>query len=166
MPVDITRMSTINSTLLGNTTSTSSDSSSSSSSSSTSSSATSSAYDLKPSDFITMMVTQLENQDPTQPTSNQDLLAQMSQIGQLQSSDDLQTTMQSVTLQTQVGSAATLIGKSVTGLDANNAPISGVVNSVAVAGGAVTLKLDDGSSMDLDQLSTIATSTSTATTGS
>ena len=82
-----------------------------------------------------MMVTQLQNQDPTQPTSNQDLLAQMSQIGQLQSSDDLQTTMASVTMQSQVGSASNLIGKSVTGLDANNDPISGVVNSVAVSSG-------------------------------
>ena len=160
-------MSTINSnltsSLLG---SGSSASSSSSGSSSSSSSATSSAYNLTPGDFIQMMVTQLQNQDPTQPTSNQDLLAQMSQIGQLQSSDDLQTTMQSVTLQTQVGSASTLIGKSVTGLDANNSPISGVVNSVAVASGSVTLKLDDGSSMDLDQLSTIGNTSTSSTTGS
>ncbi len=101
------------------------------------------------------MVTQLQNQDPTQPTSNQDLLSQMSQIGQLESSTQLQTTMQSVTLQSQVGSASSLIGKKVTGIDSANNSISGTVNSVSVAGGSVSLKLDSGSSVALSGLATI-----------
>ena len=50
-------------------------------------------FSLKTADFIKMMVTQLQNQDPTDPVKNQDLLAQMSQIGQLQSSQDLQTSL-------------------------------------------------------------------------
>jgi flagellar basal-body rod modification protein FlgD len=112
-------------------------------------------YNLQPSDFIKLMVTQLQNQDPTQPTSNQDLLAQMSQIGQLESSNQLQTTMQSVTLQTQVGSASALIGKSVSGIDSANNAITGVVNSVSVAGGSVSLNLADGSSLALTGLSSI-----------
>jgi flagellar basal-body rod modification protein FlgD len=129
-------------------------------------------YNLQPSDFIKLMVTQLQNQDPTQPTSNQDLLAQMSQIGQLESSDQLQTTMQSVTLQTQVGSASALIGKTVTGIDSSNNSVSGVVNSVSVAGGNVSLNLDSGDSLALTGLSSItgnagaATTTATTPTGS
>src|SRR3954468_11276352 len=90
-------------------------------------------YDLKPKDFIKMMITQLQNQDPMEPAKNEQLLAQMSQIGQLESSTQLQTSLKSVTLQTQIGSASALIGKSVQGLDDNNAPIDGVVNSVKVA---------------------------------
>jgi flagellar basal-body rod modification protein FlgD len=141
-------------------------SSSSNSSSGTAASAAN-PYNLQPADFIQLMVTQLQNQDPTQPTSNQDLLAQMSQIGQLESSDQLQTTMQSVTLQTQVGSASALIGKSVSGIDSSNNTISGVVNSVSVAGGNVSLNLDSGASMALTGLSSItSTASTTATTGS
>lgn len=92
----------------------------------------------------------------------------MSQIGQLQSSTDLQATLGKVSLQTEVGSASSLIGKSVAGLDANNKPINGTVNSVQVAGGNVSLQLDNGSSMSLDQLSTISpgSTTTTSTTGS
>ena len=120
-----------------------------SSSGSSSTASASNPYNLTPENFIQLMVTQLKNQDPTQPTSNQDLLAQMSQIGQLESSTELQSTMKSVTLQTQVGSASSLIGKSVSGIDANNNSITGVVNSVSVAGGNVSLNLDSGSTLAL-----------------
>jgi flagellar basal-body rod modification protein FlgD len=130
-------------------------SSSSNSSTGTTAASSDNPYSLKPSDFIQLMVTQLQHQDPTQPTSNQDLLAQMSQIGQLESSTQLQTTMASVTMQTQVGSASALIGKNVTGIDSSNTPVSGVVNSVSVAGGNVSLNLADGSSLALSGLSSI-----------
>ena len=36
---------------------------------------------LQPMDFINLMVTQLQQQDPTKPADNSQLLAQMSQIG-------------------------------------------------------------------------------------
>jgi flagellar basal-body rod modification protein FlgD len=139
--------------------------SSNSSSGSTAASAAN-PYNMTPQDFIQLMVTQLQNQDPTQPTSNQDLLSQMSDIGQLESSTSLQTTMQSVTLQTQVGSASALIGKTVTGIDSSNNSSSGVVNSVSVAGGTVSLNLDSGDTLPLTGLSSITgTAVSGTTTG-
>jgi flagellar basal-body rod modification protein FlgD len=131
---------------------------------SSTSSPASNPYNLQPGDFIKMMVTQLQNQDPMQPASNSELLAQMSQIGQLQSADELQTTLKSVTLQTQIGSASALIGKSVQGLDTNGNPISGVVNSVAVSGGNVALQLDTGMSLGLSSVTSIGPAPS-ATTG-
>ncbi len=135
-----------------------------SSSSSASASATN-PYNLQPEDFIQLMVTQLENQDPTQPVSNQDLLSQMSNIGQLQSSTQMTSTLQSMQLQTQLGASSSLIGKSVTGIDTSNNNVSGVVNSVQVAGGNVTLQLDSGASLPLTGVATIqATPGSTATT--
>jgi flagellar basal-body rod modification protein FlgD len=135
------------------------------STSSTSSSPSSTdPYNLQPADFIKMMVTQLQNQDPMQPASNSELLAQMSQIGQLQSADELQTTLKSVTLQTQIGSASALIGKSVQGLDTNGNPISGVVNSVQVSGGNVALQLDTGTSLGLSSVTSIGPAP-TATAG-
>ena len=92
------------------------------------------------------MVTQLQNQDPTNPTSSSDLLAQMSQIGQLQSSTTLQTTLQSFGLQTSLSSASSMIGKTVQGLDPNGVPLGGVVTSVQVQAGNVSLSLDSGQS--------------------
>jgi flagellar basal-body rod modification protein FlgD len=102
-----------------------------------------------------MMVTQLENQDPLNPTDSQTLLAQESSIGQLEAATDTQTTMQSLTLQTQIGSASNLIGKGVTGIDANNNSVSGTVSSVQVSSGSVNLQLDNGSSLSLSNVASI-----------
>jgi flagellar basal-body rod modification protein FlgD len=122
----------------------------------TPSSSTSDPYNLNPADFINMMVTQLENQDPTQPMSNSDLLQQISQIGQLESSDSLQTTMQGMQLQTNLGSGAALMGKSVQGTDVNSNPVSGIVNSLQVSGSTVTLQLDSGASLPLNNVTEVA----------
>src|SRR5438132_14093234 len=92
---------------------------------------------LKPADFIKMMVTQLQNQDPLQPAKNEELLAQMSQIGQLESSTELQTSLKSMVLQNNIGAAGNLIGKMVQGLDDSGKQTKGLVNSVRVIEGDV-----------------------------
>src|SRR3954462_13082133 len=81
-------------------------------------------FELKTEDFIKMMITQLQNQDPMEPAKNQELLAQMSQIGQLQSATTLQESLKGMVTQNQIGSAAALIGKNVQGLDGNDDPVA------------------------------------------
>src|SRR5437016_5602633 len=88
----------------------------------------------------------------------------MSQIGQLQSSDQLQTSLQSFGLQTSISSASSMIGKSVEGIDENNAAVSGVVTSVQVASGNVSLELDNGKSMALSNVRSIAPGPNSAAT--
>jgi len=110
-----------------------------------------------------MMVTQLQNQDPLQPTSNQDLLAQMSQIGQLQSQTQLTTSLQSMVLQNSLGAAGNLIGKMVQGQDDTGAQISGLVNSVHVENNSVFLELDNGSSLDMSKVTSIANGPASST---
>src|SRR5947208_12291940 len=87
---------------------------------------------LKPADFIKRMITQLQNQDPLQPAKNEELLAQMSQIGQLQSSTELQASLKSLVLQNNIGSAGNLIGRMVQGLDDRGSKVKGLVNSIKV----------------------------------
>ncbi|HZL35962.1 MAG TPA: flagellar hook capping FlgD N-terminal domain-containing protein [Tepidisphaeraceae bacterium] len=111
---------------------------------------------MTPSDFLNLMVTQLQNQDPTQPTSSADLLAQMSQIGQMQSATSMQTAMQGITLQNSIGAASSLIGKTVQGMDAQNNTISGMVNSVKVLNNGVSLELDNGQELDIARVTNIA----------
>jgi flagellar basal-body rod modification protein FlgD len=138
--------------------------------SSTSNTATSanSFNSLTPSDFVNMMVTQLENQDPLDPTNSQDILQQMSSIGQLQSSDQLQTTLTGLTFQNQIGAATSLIGKTVQGIDANNNNVTGTVSSVTinqvpaaqsptgVATQTVSLNLNSGGVLPLANVTAIA----------
>jgi len=113
-------------------------------------------FDLKAQDFINMMVTQLQNQDPTKPADNGQLLAQMSQIGQLQSNTTLTESIKSLVLQSQIGSAGNLIGKNVSGVDDQANPIKGVVNSVKVQSDGVVLELDNGNKLSLDKVTDIA----------
>src|SRR5437660_12646764 len=103
-----------------------------SSSTSASTTHTLKSKDLTASDFINLMVKQLQNQDPLQPTDSSQLLSQMSQIGQLQSTMNLQSSLQTMVLQNQIGAAGNLIGKAVQGLDPQGNPLQGVVNSVKV----------------------------------
>src|SRR5688572_15798862 len=113
---------------------------------------------LKTEDFIKMMITQLQNQDPLEPAKNQELLAQMSQIGQLESATSLQESLKGLVLQNSIGSASSLIGKTVEGLDANNDDVTGLVNSIRVSGDKVHLELDNGKTLELGRVTSITES--------
>ena len=119
-------------------------------------------FELQTEDFIKMMVTQLQNQDPMEPAKNQELLAQMSQIGQLQSATTLQESLKGMVTQNQIGSAAALIGKNVEGLDGNDDPVTGLVTSVRVEADGVSLELDNGKRLPLTRVTSIAKDTSAA----
>src|SRR3954449_5776218 len=121
--------------------------------------------ELKTEDFIKMMVTQLQNQDPLEPAKNQELLAQMSQIGQLQSANSLQDSLKGMVLQNQIGSASSLIGKTVKGLDSGDDPVSGLVYSVKVGSDGVSLELDNGKSLLLSRVTEISPKTNLASGG-
>ena|SRR5688572_15525942 len=116
-------------------------------------------FELKTEDFIKMMITQLQNQDPMEPAKNQELLAQMSQIGQLQSATSLQESLKGIVQQNQIGAAAALIGKNVQGLDTNDDPIGGIVTSVKVGADGVNLELDNGTSLPITRVTAIASQT-------
>jgi flagellar basal-body rod modification protein FlgD len=111
---------------------------------------------LKAEDFINMMVTQLQNQDPLEPAKNSELLAQMSQIGQLQTATAMQDTLKGLVLQNSLGSAGNLIGKMVEGLDDNGEAMDGLVTAVRVEKDEVMLELDNGKSLKLARVTSIS----------
>lgn len=111
---------------------------------------------LKVEDFINLMVTQLQNQDPMSPASNSELLQQMSQIGQLQSQQTLQTSLKDLVLQNNIGGASNLIGKRVEGLDSSSgSTIGGTVEGLSVSKGSVVLKLDSGLTLPIANVTSI-----------
>ena len=112
---------------------------------------------LKTEDFIKMMITQLQHQDPLEPAKNQELLAQMSQIGQLQSQTLLQESLQGLVLQQNLGAAGNLIGKVVDGVDDAGEQARGLVTSVRVENKQVLLELDNGKRLSLGKVTGIAT---------
>jgi flagellar basal-body rod modification protein FlgD len=119
---------------------------------------------LTANDFIQFLVTELQNQDPMDPTDSNQMLSQMSQIGQLESSDDLQTSLTGMVQQNQVSAASNMIGKYVEGTDQNSNPLTGIVSAVQVTSSGVNLTLTSGSTMPMANVTTI-TNAPTTTTG-
>lgn len=90
---------------------------------------------LDMSDFLHLLVTQLENQDPLNPQDDKDFIAQMAQFSSLQGVQDLGRTADRL-------QSAALLGKTVqatVSASGVSMPISGVVSSVSFNGQGVTL---------------------------
>ena len=74
------------------------------------------AEDLGVSDFLTLMLTQIKNQDPFDPMQNGDFIAQLAQFGTVSGIDKLQTSFSSFSesmFSNQALEAASLIGRNV-----------------------------------------------------
>ncbi|OQX20194.1 MAG: hypothetical protein BWK76_02270 [Desulfobulbaceae bacterium A2] len=94
----------------------SSTSSTSSSSSSSSGSNSSSSVTLGKEEFLTLLVAQLQNQDPLNPSDPTEFTAQLAQFGQLEQMMNLNTSMESLITaeaNSQILSTFSLIGKEV-----------------------------------------------------
>jgi flagellar basal-body rod modification protein FlgD len=107
--------------------------------------------------FLTLLTTQLKNQDPTTPLDTNQFTSQITQMTgveqQLLSNKLLQ---QLVTQQTGVGAAANLIGDTVTapGATASAAAISGTVTAVSQTNGATMLTVG-GNQVALSALTSV-----------
>jgi len=91
------------------------------------------------SDFIRMMVAQLENQDPMDPMSNTEMLQQISQMRSITSNDRLTSSIESLSLGQALSTASSLIGKTVTGVNTLNQSITGKVEKVTIENGEARL---------------------------
>ena len=91
------------------------------------------------SDFINLMVTELQNQDPTEPMDNSEILNQMSQIREISSNDRLSETLDAVLLGQNMATASNLIGQTVNALSDAAEKIAGTVDRVSIEDGVAKL---------------------------
>ncbi len=110
-----------------------------------SSDANSKINDLKLDDFLKLMISEMQNQDPLHPMENTEVLQQMSQIRSISATSELDTTLHAVLLGQNVSSAASLIGKQVSALTSTGDPVQGQVDSVSIANDDVQLHIGDQS---------------------
>lgn len=115
--------------------------------------------ELSSEEFIQILITELQNQDPFNPNDTSAMLEQISSIRNIESQMDLQTSMEQLVQQNQVASAGGMIGKYVEGHNASNNVVGGVVTSVRVSGDDIILELDSGHSMNMDRVLTISDAT-------
>lgn len=119
--------------------STSSVGSSSSASNSTAAALSNAFNNLKPQDFINMMIAELKNQDPTSPMDSSQILNELTQIGSMSTTAQLQQVLQSQSVGANLSAASALIGKGIEGLDTNGKQAQGLVSGVVVNNGTPQL---------------------------
>ncbi len=91
---------------------------------------------LKTEDFVRLLVTQLQNQNPLDPLKDNELLQQVSSINSLSANQSLVDTLQSFGLNQSVGAASNLIGRDVTA-KIGKSTVTGTVDKVVVEDGKV-----------------------------
>ncbi len=100
---------------------------------------------LTSEDFLKMMVAELQNQDPMNPTDNSQILQQISQIDAIQSNTQLNSTLQTVQLGQNIATASALIGTTVVGSDSSGNAVSGMVSSASINNGQAQLQIGSSS---------------------
>jgi flagellar basal-body rod modification protein FlgD len=97
-------------------------------------------------DFLKILMTQLQNQDPLNPMQDQDFISQMATFSSLEQMTNLNTSMDNFVksaAQNQFMQASSMIGKTVTYLDNQDNEMTAVVKSVLFKDGSTSFQLND-----------------------
>lgn len=88
--------------------------------------------DVDLDEFLGLLITELQNQDPLNPMDNAQMLDQISQIREIGSTNQLTETLSTLAVGQELSMASNLIGKQVAALDSNADSVEGVVDRVSV----------------------------------
>jgi flagellar basal-body rod modification protein FlgD len=139
------------------------------------SNATSTNKSLGKDDFLKLLVAQMENQDPMNPTDNTQSIAQMAQFSSLEQMTNIATAMDALSKsmtnfsqQSSLTQGAVMIGKWVSGVDTDGkTTLEGTVEAVKWLDGDPKLQIRkaDGTLVDLEMsLITLVQDQTSATT--
>lgn len=107
--------------------------------------------------FMSLLVAQLRNQDPSSPMDTNQMISQTTQLAMMEKLNELATTGQEdFSLQMRIAAAA-FIGKEVTYTNKDGATVTGIANAVSFAG-PVPMVTIDGVDLPLDFISGIKAS--------
>lgn len=128
--------------------------SSSNSNSSTASNANG-AGAINQSQFLQLLTTQLQNQDPLNPVSSTDFASQLAQLSTLSGVQQLNTSFQQMIQLQQLGQGAALVGKTVVyGQPGSTTSGQGVVTGININAGQLQLQVG-GKTVTSDQITGI-----------
>ncbi len=94
-------------------------------------------------DFLKLLVTQLQHQDPMNPMDDKDFMGQMAQFSSLEQITNLVEATQQQAFSNQMSQAVGLIGHQVAWVAADGTNGSGTASKVSVSGGAIQITVGD-----------------------
>jgi flagellar basal-body rod modification protein FlgD len=113
---------------------------------------TSAAPTLSYNSFLTLLMAELKNQDPTQPMDPSQMVSQLATISVVGQAVQTNSSLSSLLTSTSLTQAEQLIGKSLTSADGST---SGQVTSVTVNGSGATAILSNGQQVSLANGATV-----------
>lgn len=94
--------------------------------------------------FLKLLVAQMKNQDPTNPMSSSEQIAQLATFSQVEQTIKTNTNLESLLQRTSLSEANSAIGKTVTSADGKT---TGVVKEVTLYSDGIVATLDTGKTL-------------------
>jgi flagellar basal-body rod modification protein FlgD len=107
-------------------------------------------------DFLKLFVAQLQRQDPMNPLSDSEFLAQMASFSTVEQVSNVAASNTQIVDSLASSTAITLIGKTVTWTDENDVQQTGVVEKVSTAGGKPLLTVAGVDGVELSLITQVA----------
>ena len=82
--------------------------------------------------FLKLLITELQNQDPLDPMDNSEIVQQLSQIREIGATNLLTETLQSIRDGQNLATASSLIGKEIVALTDSGQEVRGIVKRVSM----------------------------------
>lgn len=108
--------------------------------------------EISSEDFMSMILSELTNQDPLEPNDTEQLLNQISTIRSIESDEGMLDSLDSMIDSNEFASAANLIGTLISGLTEGNERVADIVLSVSRTPEGPVLNLFDGSRVPFDKV--------------
>jgi len=93
--------------------------------------------------FLKLMISELQNQDPLNPLENNEIMAQISQIREIGATSQLTEVLDAVLLGQNLTSATSMIGKQIQALTDDAKTVKGIVDKVTVTEGEPRLHIGE-----------------------
>lgn len=107
---------------------------------------------LGQNDFLQLMMDQLKNQDPLNPSNPTQYMSELAQFSQLQAETNIASSAASTASQSSSASALALLGRTVSYSDSTGATQSGTVSSVQFGSSGPTLTIGSVSGVPLSSV--------------
>ncbi|HWI07866.1 MAG TPA: flagellar hook capping FlgD N-terminal domain-containing protein [Solirubrobacteraceae bacterium] len=107
-------------------------------------------------EFLKLLVGQLKNQDPLNPTTDTDFIGQMAQFAQLEQTTNMATANERLVAEQRGARAVALLGRTVTYPDATTGvPTTGVVQRVDWLDGRPSLSVGGAAGIEPDSVTAV-----------
>ncbi len=109
------------------------------------SSAAQAAPTLDYDDFLQLMVAQLQNQDPLNPTDSNEFMSQIAEFSNVEQGINTNSKLDQLLVNSNISQASTMIGLQITGTDGTQ----GIIQSVRIDSSGSTAILTDGTQIPI-----------------